>query len=90
MAIGLVMLCNATGAQPTDSASAAASSPPRTASGPVQRPAPRPLSPPGSDPITQTGLGKPVIPQIRIPLGKKPPLAASGAASSAKPAPAER
>jgi hypothetical protein len=37
----------------------------------------KPPPPLGSDPANQTGLGQPVTPQLRIPIGRKPPAAPS-------------
>lgn len=73
-------------AQPIDPAAsapvaAAASSGPRA---PVRRPpAARPPPPLGSDPANQPGLGQPVLPQLRIPLGRKPPPGVASAPRSA-------
>ena len=68
-------------AQPTDPA---ASTPdlspgPKALPGPVRRPpAVRPPPPLGADPSNQSGLGQPVTPQVRIPLGRKPAPANTG------------
>jgi len=76
------MLCGAAVAQPADppaSAAAAASAVPYILPGPVRRPpAARPPPPLGSDPANQPGLGQPVTPQLRVPLGRKPPPATPG------------
>ena len=73
------MLGGAAIAQPADpaaSAPAAASAVPNNLPGPVRRPpAARPPPPLGADPANQTGLGQPATPQLRIPLGRKPPPA---------------
>ena len=66
-------------ADPAASAPPAASAVPSTLPGPVRRPpAARPPPPLGSDPANQPGLGQPVTPQLRVPLGRKPQPAAAG------------
>jgi len=68
-------------AQPTDPA---ASTPditpgPKALPSAVRRPpAAKPPPPLGADPSTQTGLGQPVTPQVRIPLGRKATTASTG------------
>lgn len=67
-------------AQPVDSATSApaASAVPHVLPVPTRRPpAVKPPPPLGSDPANQPGLGQPVTPQLRIPIGKKPPAAPS-------------
>lgn len=65
--------------EPAASAPAAASAVPNVLPGPVRRPpAAKPPPPLGTDPANQPGLGQPVTPQLRIPLGRKPPPAAAG------------
>ncbi len=78
------MLGGAAVAQPADPAAsvpAAASAVPNVLPGPVRRPpAAKPPPPLGTDPANQPGLGQPVTPQLRVPLGRKPlpATAASG------------
>jgi len=80
--IGLVaaalFAAGAAPAQPSEAAASAAvaASAAASAAAPARRPAPTRQPPPlGADPANQPGLGKPVTPQLRIPLGKKPPPA---------------
>ena len=80
LAVGGVAAGAAT-AQPIDPAAstAAASAAANGLPGPVRRPpAAKPPPPLGTDPSTQPGLGQPVTPQLRIPLGRKPPPAVAG------------
>ena len=80
-AAAALLAAGAAAAQPTDPA---ASTPditpgPKALPGPVRRPpAAKPPPPLGADPSTQTGLGQPVTPQVRIPLGRKAATASTG------------
>jgi hypothetical protein len=79
-----LLTAGAATAQPTDpAASEPDMSPgPKALPGPVRRPpAARPPPPLGSDPSNQTGLGQPVTPQVRIPLGRKPAPTSTGTVS---------
>ena len=78
IAVAALWMSSAAFAQPADptASTPAASAVPHVLPGPVRRPpAVKPLPPVGSDPSTQPGLGQPATPQLRIPLGRKPPRA---------------
>lgn len=71
-------------AQPVD-APAGASAVPNVLPSPVRRPpASKPPPPLGADPANQTGLGQPVTPQLRIPIGRKPPAATAASGPVAR------
>ena len=81
MVIAALLMGGAAIAQPIDPAASApaVSATPSPSQGPVRRPpAAKPPPPLGTDPSTQPGLGQPVTPQVRIPLGKKAAPAIAG------------